>query len=96
MSRISPPLQDRLGIAGGFRLLQYFMPGLKGRSCFLCTRQRCVNEALFTQGPFDKIQGQLGKISGLFKDLSNFSIFKDFLTLFQGLFKARANHVEEY
>ena len=60
-------------------------------------RQRCVNEVLFIQGPFDKIQGLLGKIQGLFKDLSksfNFQgLFKG-LMLFQGLFKARANHVE--
>ena len=47
---------------------------------FLCARQCCVNEVLFIQGPFDKIQGLLGKTQGLFKDLNNcFS--------FQGLFK---------
>ena len=63
----------------------------------LCTRQRCVNEVLVIQGPFDKIQGLLGKIQGLFKDLSKFfnfqGVFKG-LMLFQGLFKARANHVQ--
>ena len=42
---------------------------------FLCARQRCVNEALFIQGPFDKIQGLLGKIQGLFKNLSKFFNF---------------------
>ena len=55
---------------------------------FLCARQRCVNEVLV-------IQGLLGKIQEFFKDLSkclNFQgIFKG-LMLFQGLFKARANH----
>ena len=55
---------------------------------FLSTRQRCINEVLVIQGPFDKIQG-------LFKDLSKFfnfqGVFKG-LMLFQGLFKARANH----
>ena len=40
---------------------------------------------LLIQGPFDKIHGQLGKIQGLFKDLSNFFNF-------QGLFKACTNH----
>jgi len=62
---------------------------------FLCARQGCVNKVLFIQGPFDKIQGLLEKIQGLFKDLSkifNFQgLFKG-LMLFQGLFKARANH----
>ena len=47
---------------------------------FSCTRQHCVNEVLLNQGPFDKIQGLLGKIQGLFKDLSK-------LLNFQGLFK---------
>ena len=45
---------------------------------FPCTRQRCVNDVLFFQGCFDKLQGLLGKIQGLFKDLTNFSVFKDF------------------
>ena len=46
---------------------------------------------------FQNIQGLLWKIQGLFKDVPQFSIFnfqgrfKDMM-LFQGLFKARANH----
>ena len=61
---------------------------------FLCARQHCVNEVLFIQGPVHKIQGLLGKIKGLFKDLSKFFNFQRLfkgLMLFQGLFKARAN-----
>ena len=45
---------------------------------FLCARQRCVKEVSFIQGRFDKIQGLLGNIQGLFKDLNKFFIFKDF------------------
>jgi len=62
---------------------------------FLCARQGCINKVLFIQGPFDKIQGLLEKIQGLFKDLSKFVNFQGLfkgLMLFQGLFKARANH----
>ena len=62
---------------------------------FLCARKHCVDEVLFIQGPFYKIQGLLGKIQGLFKDLSRFFNFQGLfkgLMLFQGLFKARANH----
>jgi len=62
---------------------------------FLWARQGCVNKVLFIQGPFDKIQGLLEKIQGLFKDLSKFFNFQGLfkgLILFQGLFKARANH----
>ena len=62
---------------------------------FLCARQRCVNEDLFIQGPFDNVQGLLGKIQGLFKDLSKFFNFQGLfkgLMLFRGLFKAHANH----
>ena len=54
--------------------------------------------AIFIQGAFKNIQGLLGKIQGLFKDIpqiSNFQgLFKDIM-IFQGLFKARANHVNE-
>ena len=54
--------------------------------------------AIFIQGAFKNIQGLLGKIQGLFKDIpqiSNFQgLFKDMM-IFQGLFKARANHVNE-
>ena len=46
---------------------------------FPCTRQRCINDVLFFQGPFDKLQGLLGKIQGLFKDLNKF------LRTFQGV-----------
>ena len=63
---------------------------------FLCARQSCVNDVLFFQGCFDKIQGLLGKIQGLFKDFNKFFNFQRLfkgLMLFQGLFKARANHV---
>ena len=66
---------------------------------FLCSRQRCVNDVLFIQGPFDKIQGLLAKIQGLFKDLSKFFNFQGLfkgLMHFQGLFKARANHVNAH
>ena len=55
-----------------------------------------LNEVLFTQGPFNKIHGQLGKIQGPFKDLSKFLNFQGLfkgLMLFQGLFKTRANNV---
>ena len=41
----------------------------------------------------------MGKIQGLFKDLSRFFNFQGLfkgLMLFQGLFKARANHVEPF
>ena len=65
---------------------------------FLCARQHYVNEVLYIQGPFDKIQGLLGKIQGLFKDLSKFfnflGLFKGLMPFQLGLFKARANHVE--
>ena len=54
--------------------------------------------AIFIQGAFKNIQGLLGKIQGLFKDIpqiSNFQgLFKDMM-IFQGLFKARANHVND-
>ena len=63
---------------------------------FPCAIKRCVNDVLFFQGCFDKIQGLLGKIQGLFKDLNKFFNFQGLfkgLMLFQGLFKARANHV---
>ena len=43
----------------------------------------CNQQAIFIQGAFKNIQGVLGKIQGLFKDMM----------LFQGLFKAHANHV---
>ena len=62
---------------------------------FPCAIKRCVNDVLFFQGCFDKIQGLLGKIQGLFKDLNKFFNFQGLfkgLMLFQGLFKARANH----
>ena len=65
----------------------------------MCARKHCVDEVLFIQGPFYKIQGLLGKIQGLFKDLSRFFNFQGLfkgLMLFQGLFKARANHVIEH
>lgn len=65
---------------------------------FLCARQGWVNKVLFIQGPFDKIQGLLEKIQGLFKDFSKFFNFQGLfkgLMLFQGLFKARANHATE-
>jgi len=55
---------------------------------FLRARQRCINEILFIQGPFHKIQELLGKIQGLFTDLSKFLHFQGFfkgLMLFQGL-----------
>ena len=68
---------------------------LRFQSC-PCARQRCVKDVLFFQGCFDKIQGLLGKIQGLFKDLNKFFNFQGLfkgLMLFQGLFKARANHV---
>ena len=65
---------------------------------FPCARQRCVNDILFFQRCFNKIIGLLGKIQGLFKDFSRtqtkFSIFKE-LMLFQGLLKARGNHVQQ-
>ena len=51
---------------------------------------------LLIQGPFDKIQGQLWKIQGLFKALSKFFNFQQLfkgLMLFQVLFKTCANHV---
>ena len=63
----------------------------------MCARKHCVDEVLFIQGPFYKIQGKMGKIQGLFKDLSRFFNFQGLfkgLMLFQGLFKARANHVD--
>ena len=41
---------------------------------------------IFVQGAFKNIQGLLWKIQGLFKDIPQISNF-------QGLFKARANHV---
>ena len=65
---------------------------------FLGARQRCINEALLIQGPFDRIQGLLGKTQGLFKDLGKFFNFQGLLKglmLFQGLFKARANHADK-
>ena len=63
---------------------------------FPCAIKRCVSDVLFFQGCFDKIYGLLGKIQGLFKDLNKFFNFQGLfkgLMLFQGLFKARANHV---
>ena len=64
---------------------------------FLQARQCCVNQVLLIQRPLNKIQGLLGKIQRLFKDLKkrfNFQgLFKG-LMLFQGLFKTRANHVK--
>ena len=41
---------------------------------------------MFTQGAFKNIQGLLWQIQGLFMDIPQFFNF-------QGLFKARANHV---
>ena len=43
----------------------------------------CNEQAAFIQGAFKNIQEFFGKIQGLFKDMM----------LFQGLFKACANHV---
>ena len=55
----------------------------------------CINEGYFIQGALNNIQGLLWKIQGLFKDIPQFfnfqGLFKDMI-LFQGLFKARANH----
>ena len=65
-------------------------------SKFSVRKTYCVNEVLFIQGPFDKSQGLLEKTQGLFKDLNIFFNFQGLfkgLMLFQGLFKARANHV---
>ena len=65
-------------------------------SKFSARKTYCVNEVLFIQGPFDKSQGLLEKTQGLFKDLNIFFNFQGLfkgLMLFQGLFKARANHV---
>ena len=64
---------------------------------FPCAIKRCVNDVLFFQGCFDKIQGLLGKIQELFKDLNKFFNFQGLfkgLMLLQGLFKTCANHVD--
>ena len=59
------------------------------------SKKFCINEGYFIQGALNNIQGLLWKIQGLFKDIPQFfnfqGLFKDMI-LFQGLFKARANH----
>ena len=60
---------------------------------FLHARQCCVNELLLIQRPLNKIQGLLGKIQRLFKDLKNFFNFQGFfkgLMLFQVIYQTRA------